>query len=137
MNLGSNPSNPVDALDASISSVVSESSLTNGQVVLKVRVSGVGRGNPANGGYSTYGSIGAYRLVGSAPTVDSAPPLILDPASYGKVDWALDGKVCSWSLKQVQNAPSAFSLESVSGYDRIPPGCSSESDYGAELGGEK
>ncbi len=130
MNPALNPSNPVDALDASISYAVSESSLTSGQVVLKVRVSGVGRGNPANGGYSTYGSIGAYRLVGSAPTVDSAPPLILDPASYGKVDWALDGKVCSWSLKQVQNAPSAFSLESVSGYDRIPPGCSFDSKSG-------
>ena len=130
MNPASNPSNPVDALDASISYAVSESSLTGGQVVLKVRVSGVGRGNPANGGYSNYGSIGAYRLVGSAPTVDSAPPSILDPASYGKVDWALDGKVCSWSLKQVQNAPSAFTLDSVSGYDRIPPGCTFDSKTG-------
>ncbi len=129
-----NPSNPPDALDASINYAVSESSLVGGKLILMLRVSGVGRGNPASGGYSSYGSIGAYRLVGSAPTVDAAPPEILDPASFGKVEWALDGKPCSWSLKQVQNAPSAFSLEAVAGYDRIPPGCSFDSKAG-EIGG--
>jgi hypothetical protein len=134
-NLSPNPSNPVDALDASIRYAVNESSLVNGQVVLKLRVSGVGRGERSMGGYSAgnysaYGSTGAYRLVGSVPTVDAEPPVILDPASYGKVEWALDGQVCSWSLQKVQNSPSAFSLQSVTGYDPIPPGCSFDSKKG-------
>jgi hypothetical protein len=133
-NLSPNPSNPVDALDASMRYAVSESSLVNGQVVLKLRVSGAGRGNAAIDGYSTYGSVGAYRLVGTIPTLDTAPPVILDSVGDGTVDWALDGKVCSWSLQQVRNGPSAFRLESVLGYDQIPPGCSFDSKSGTIRG---
>jgi hypothetical protein len=69
-------------------------------------------------------------LVGSVPALDSARPEIMDSASWGKVDWALDGGVCSWMLKDVRNSPAEFTLIAVSGYESLPPGCVFDSKKG-------
>jgi hypothetical protein len=62
-------SNPTDLLSASISQTV-----TAGNYFL--RLSGVGKGNPATDGYSDYGSLGQYRITATLPEKSEAPDLV-------------------------------------------------------------
>lgn len=61
--------NPEDALPATISHVAA----LPGSFFLTVQ--GVGKGDPANGGYSAYGSVGQYAVSGSVPAAAGQPPL--------------------------------------------------------------
>jgi hypothetical protein len=56
-------SNPFDLLDAGF-----DLSLDAGQYYLQV--SGTGKGDPLNGGYSDYGSLGQYTIQGTVPVAD-------------------------------------------------------------------
>ena len=53
-------SNPADALNATVSSAITAGTYY-------VRITGVGKGAATGTGYSTYGSIGAYRITGTLP----------------------------------------------------------------------
>jgi len=61
--------NPVDALPASISHVAPLAG------TFYLTVQGVGRGDPANGGYSDYGSVGQYAVAGTVPSASGQPPV--------------------------------------------------------------
>jgi PKD repeat protein len=67
--------NPVDALPATISHVAPLA----GTFYLTVR--GVGKGDPANGGYSNYGSVGQYAVSGSVPSASGQAPVASASAS--------------------------------------------------------
>ena len=60
--------NPADALNASLSTTLPAA----GSYHLSVR--GVGKGDPLNGGYSNYGSLGQYALNGSVPASTAGQP---------------------------------------------------------------
>lgn len=62
-------SNPTDLLSASISQTI-----TAGNYFL--RLSGVGKGNPATDGYSDYGSLGQYRISATLPEKSEAPDFV-------------------------------------------------------------
>jgi PKD repeat protein len=68
--------NPLDALNASLSTTLPSA----GTYYLSVR--GVGKGDPLNGGYSNYGSLGQYALSGSVPasTMGLPPSAAIDAA---------------------------------------------------------
>jgi PKD repeat protein len=67
--------NPVDALPASIGVVVPVA----GTYYLTVQ--GVGKGDPLTTGYSNYGSLGQYAVVGSVPSPSGQPPVAAVSAS--------------------------------------------------------
>jgi PKD repeat protein len=67
--------NPVDLLDATISVTLPL------QGVYYLSVKGTGKGDPTKTGYSNYGSIGQYNIVGSAALAITTPPVALIKAS--------------------------------------------------------
>lgn len=67
--------NPGEALPAS----VSYTAPLAGTYYLSVQ--GVGKGDPANGGYSDYGSVGQYAVSGSVPAAAGQPPVAAASAS--------------------------------------------------------
>lgn len=70
-------SNPVDAFNASISTVLAEA----GGYTLWVQ--GTGKGDPKTNGYSNYGSLGQYALTVSYPAPTGRPPL--SPATLNAI----------------------------------------------------
>jgi hypothetical protein len=122
-------SSPEDSLDATLSHKVLSKDLVESKKAFMIRVSPAGRGNPKNGGYSQYGSIGAYRMMGRFPAVKLLQPQILDPATAGKVEWMMNESV-SWKPSQVKNAPSVFELSGVYGTEDVPAGCFFDSRTG-------
>ena len=122
-------SDPEDSLDASLSYTVLSKDLVASKKSFKIRVSSTGRGNPKNGGYSKYGSIGAYRMTGRFPAVKLLRPQIVDSATAGKVEWMVNESV-SWKPARVLNAPSTFQLSGVSGTEDLPAGCFFDSRSG-------
>ena len=65
-------SNFLNALNASISTTLPLGTY-------RVVVRGTGEGSPLGVGYSSYGSVGAYTLTGSYPTIPVAAPIITTP----------------------------------------------------------
>ena len=70
-------SNPVDLLSAGIDTTVS-----GGTYYL--RITGTGKGDPANGGYSDYGSLGQYTITGQL--VEPSPTLSVDDVAVNEAD---------------------------------------------------
>ena len=67
--------NPVDALPASISHVAPLAG------TFYLTVQGIGKGDPANGGYSDYGSVGQYAVSGTVPSALGQAPVASASAS--------------------------------------------------------
>jgi PKD repeat protein len=67
--------NPVDALPASLSHVAPMAG------TFYLTVQGVGKGDPANGGYGDYGSVGQYAVSGTVPSAAGQSPVALASAS--------------------------------------------------------
>ena len=68
-------SNPADALNATLSGTLPAAG------TYYVTVNGTGKGDPLNGGYSDYGSLGAYTVSGTVPLSSSQPPVAQVSAS--------------------------------------------------------
>ena len=66
--------NPADSLPASLAVPVAAGTYY-------IAVKGVGKGDPLNGGYSNYGSLGQYALTGSVPAAAGQPPTAAASAS--------------------------------------------------------
>lgn len=95
--------NPLDALGASFTTTLA----APGSYFVSVR--GTGEGVPLNTGYSTYGSLGQYDLVGSytastnvppqavitAPTLTGTAPLTVSFSGASSTD--SDGNIASWN----------------------------------------
>jgi PKD repeat protein len=67
--------NPVDALPAALNYLA----VQPGTYYLTVQ--GTGKGDPLNGGYSNYGSLGQYAVSGSVPAAQGQPPVVLATAT--------------------------------------------------------
>lgn len=102
------------SLDASISKAV-----TQGTYFLRVR--GSAWGNPATGGWSTYGSIGEYSVTGNVPNfVPVDPPVITSGTTAG----GFVGFPFSFPIAAT-NSPTSFSVTGA-----LPPGISLNSSSG-------
>ncbi len=96
------------SLDASISKAV-----TAGTYYLRIR--GSGWANPLTGGWSSYGSIGAYSVDGSVPNfVPVDPPVVTSGTTAG----GFVGFPFSYSITAT-NSPTSFSVTGT-----LPPGIS-------------
>lgn len=115
-------SSPEDALDATLNHTVSSRELVSSKKTFRIRVSPSGRGNPRNGGYSKYGSIGAYRMTGYFPAVKLLRPEILDSPTAGKLSCSVNESF-SWKPSKVTNSPAVFELSGMDGTEGLPEGC--------------
>jgi hypothetical protein len=99
------PSNPIGALNATVSAV-----LPAGSYFLVLR--GVGEGSPLVTGYSDYGSIGAYTMTGNIPGGVSGPPIVTSPgAATGEV-----GLLFNYQIRGT-DSPSSYAVTGT-----LPPG---------------
>lgn len=102
------------SLDASLSRAV-----TQGTYFLRIR--GSAWGNPATGGWSTYGSIGEYSVTGSVPNfIPVDPPVITSGTTAG----GFVGFPFSYAIVAT-NSPSNFSVTGS-----LPPGITLNSSSG-------
>ncbi|HEX8310866.1 MAG TPA: putative Ig domain-containing protein, partial [Chthoniobacteraceae bacterium] len=108
--------NPPDALNSALSTT-----LPAGTYYLKVQ--GIGKGDVKDGGYSSYGSVGAYTLSGSVPGLFRRPIVTNLSRVLGRIDEPFSLQITA------RNAPTSYG---VSG--SLPPGVTLDPTTGLMTG---
>lgn len=117
-------SNPTNAIDANINLSVQAGTYY-------LHVSGTGKGDPLNGGYTDYGSLGYYRISGSV--ADNAPVALLsiNSASAQKAEGDSGNTAFTFTVSRSGTTSSVASVQyAVSGSGQHP---AAASDFGGTL----